>query len=480
MKSRKRMDGVAEEVTKQVEMSKLVEPKFLTLTGKPANQVAFKVVRDDSTGETTMAEKAPIAPERRRRIRSTQRSSLLFIEFPEGCTDDDVAATAEEYGLTEYEITVTSDGRKCLKRSDLTEIPTDALTVMIGEGRRAGVVRSEQSVVNTSDTLPFIEIAAIEFDKETFTEVSAVEYLKRYDIDFLEKGVENTDKLIRIVRSDTSEDTEVRRVEVETGVVAVVTRAAVQEVTLVSSPFTEVVCEECFGQWGWGQLDFNAMMADIEFCEAAEDASYRLRNLVERILFYSQLPVAARKELINRAATQFAAFIGSLLDALPAKVILVNRSNLEKLKEQKSMNQRVDETKLPEGDGAAKEGTAAPEAAKDEQAVTRSEVAQMVAEGVKAGLAAYHAEQAAATAKTEEVTRSEGETKEGDDAQGKLLSSVETVARSVEGLATTMESMAKRMEAIEGATTVRSDGSDSATAAPKKDVFQGVFASGRK
>lgn len=472
---RKRMDGVAEEVTKQVEVSKLVEPKFLTLTGKPANQVAFKVIRDDQDGESNMTQKAPSAAERRRRVRSTQRSSLLFIKFPEGTTDDSVVDVAEEYGLSDYEVVTTDDGRKCLKRSDLTEIPADALTVQIGNGCVAGVVRSEAAVSASTDPMPFIGLASIEFDKEAFSEVTAVEYLKRYDIDFIEKGVENTDKLIRVNRIDLAEDAEVRRVSVEDGVVAVITRADVQEVTLVSSPFTEVVCEEAFGQWGWGQLDFNAMMADVEFCEAAEDASYRLRNLVERILFYSQLPVSARKELINRASTQFAAYIGSLLDALPAKVILVNRSNLEKLKEQKSMNQRVDETKLPEG-------AQAPAADKTEQQsedkpITRSEITQMIAAGVAEGLKAI-----AAPAKTEETQRSDesGEAKKDDDTTTKMLSSVETVARSVEGLATAVEGMAKRMEAMEGATTLRSDGADSTQTAPTKDVFQGIFGGGRK
>lgn len=471
--TRKRMDGVAEEVTKQVEVSKLVEPKFLTLTGRPANQVAFKVVRDDQGGETTMTEKAPAAtPERRRRIRSSQRSSLLFIEFPEGATDEDVVKVAEEFGLEDYEITCTSDGRKCLKRNDLTAIPDNAVTVMIGEGRKAGVLRAETSAVTIQDPMPYIDIVAIEFAKEKFdSEGAAIDFLKRYDIDFLEKGVENTDKLIRVLRSEVAEDAEVRRVEVETGVVAVVTRAA-QEVTLVSSPFTEVVCEECYGQWGWGQLDFNAIMADIEFCEAADEATYRLRNLVERILFYSQLPVSARKELINRAAGQFATYIGTLLDGLPAKVVLVNRSNLEKLKEQESMTAKTEEK--PQ---AAAPAQTAEAGATGEQPITRAELSQMIAEGVTAALAA------AKTAEAEPAQRSDepGDTSntQGEDAAAKVLASVEAVAQTVTGLATSMQAVAQRLDSIEGATTVRSDGKDSAVAKPK-DPFAGVFSAGRK
>ena len=482
IRNRKRMDGVAEEVTKPVEVSRLVEPKFLTLTGRPANQVAFKVIRDDKSGEVDMTEKAPVAEAtRRRRIRSTQRSSLLFIEFPEGATDDDVAAIAEDYGLEGYEVTQTADGRKCLKRSDLEAIPEDAVTVMIGDGRKAGVLRAE-TVAPTADTMPFIEIVAVEFDKAKFAgEPSVMEYLKRFDIDFLDKGVENTDKMIRVVRSEFAPDAEIRRVEVETGVVAVVTRAAVQEVTLVSSPFTDVVCEECYGQWGWGQLDFNAALADAEFCEAAEDATYRLRNLVENILFYSQLPVAARKELVSRAATQFSAYIGSLLDGLPAAVVLVNRSTLETKKEKQTMTQKTADNTTPAPAAAVVEPAAAAAvnavvAAVADDApltVTRSELNQIVADAVAAAMAAK------SVAVVEEPVQRTDEVVEPQGKEESPASSVELVAKSVENLATSMKTIVERLDALAGATTVRSDGKDSVVVTRKEDVFAGVFGGSR-
>ena len=480
-RTRKRMDGVAEEVTKPVEVSKLVEPKFLTLTARPANQVAFKVIRDDKSGEVNMTEKAPVAEAtRRRRIRSSQRSSLLYIEFPEGATDEDVAAIAEEYGLEDYEITCTSDGRKCLKRNDLTEVPKDVLTVMIGEGRKAGVLRAETPAPIT-DVLPFIEVVAVEFDKAKYAEEPAVmEFLKRYDIDFLEKGVENTDKLIRVIRSEFDPSAEIRRVEVEAGVVAVVTRSAVQEVTLVPSPFTEVVSEECYGQWGWGQLDFNAMMADIDFCRAAEDATYRLGNLVERILFYSQLPVSARKELVNRAATQFSAYIGALLDGLPAKVVLVNRSNLETMKEKQTMTTKTNDPAQAAVTEPAAAAVVAAAVVTDETPITRSELAQLIADGIKAALATPATAAAVVDpAVAEPVVRAD----DADSTQGKdaeVLASVKAVADSVSELAASMKTVVSRLDSVEGATTVRSDGKDSAVASVKTDVFAGVFGAHQK
>ncbi len=471
---RKRMDGVMEEVTKEVEVSKLVEPKFLTLTKSPANQTAFKVIRDDN-GDTNMSQPAPATePTRRRRIRSTQRSSLLFIEFPEGATDDDVNAVAEEYGLEGYEISLTSDGRKCLKRNDLSELPDNAITVTTEDGKRLGVARSDSQIpAPTADAMPFVDVVAIEFDKTVFADETVTgAYLQRYDIDFLEKGVENTDKLIRVVRSELGSGAEIRRVQVEPGVVAVVTRAATED-DLPASKFTEVVCEECYGNWGWGQLDFNAMMADVEFCRAVDDATWRMSDLMNRILFWSELPVAARKELVNRAATQYSEYIGALLDGLPAKVILVNRSSLE-TKESKTMNQKTsDETKETPATAVTQEtpAAAAPEVT-DEKPITRSELAALIADGIAAAM--KKPDEPAAASTEAEVTRSDDN--KGDEAGGKLLASVESVAESVKGLAASMEAMTKRMDTMEGATVVRSDNAD-ATATPtkRKDVFAGVF-----
>lgn len=477
---RKRMDGVAEEVTKEVEVSKMVEPSYLTLTKLPANQVSFKVIRDDN-GDTNMSQQAPAAePTRRRRIRSTQRSSLLFIEFPEGATDDDVKVVAEEYGLDGYEVTITSDGRKCLKRSDLTELPESAITVKTEDGKRLGVARSEPSTpAPTADAMPFIEVVAVEFDKTAFAdEVATSEYLKRYDIDFLEDGVENTDKLIRVVRSELASGAEVRRVEVEKGVVAVVTRAATEDESLPSSKFTVVVDEACYGNWGWGQLDFNAMMADVEFCRAVDDATWRMSDLMNRILFWSELPVAARKELVNRAATQYSEYIGALLDGLPAKVILVNRSSLE-TKESKTMNQKTSDETLKNTATAAGEATPAQTPAAtdttDEKPITRSEVVALIAEGVAAGLKA----QAAPAATTEEPVQRNDEagTTQGEGAAATPAASVDSIAESLKGLAASMDAMTKRMDSMEGATVVRSDSSDAAASTPtkRKDVFAGVF-----
>lgn len=474
---KKRTDPAEKVVTKSVEISTLVEPKFLTLTERPANQVAFKVVRDDKAEESTMTEKTatPVVEGRKRRIRSTKRSSLLYIEFPEDATDEDVQSAIEEYGLEDYEMTTTADGRKCLRRSDLKETPENAVTVMIGEGRRAGVLRSETAVPDTAGALPHISVIAIDFNSANFTTADAVmEYLQRNDIDFLEGGVENTDQVIRVTRTEVEESTETRRVEIETGVVAVVARAEMMD---VPSPFIEVVSEAAYGSWGWGQLDFGAMLADVEFCEVAEDAGYIFRNLVNNILFYSQLPVAVRKELINRAATQYSAYLGSLLDALPAQVVLINRSNLEKRQEQKTMSQTT-AAKGAEGQAtqrtddaatAAATAAAAAAAAKDAAPITRSEVQQMITEAVAAAVAAVKPADATQRTDGAPAPAAAPAAKPADTATEALA----VISRSMEGITTLLGDVSKRLEGIEGSTTVRSDGGDAATKPAEKDVFAG-------
>lgn len=482
-RTRSRMDGVSETVTKDVEVSRIVEPRFLTLTKMPAGQVAFKVVRDDKGEEPNMAGKAAVpTPEtRHRRIRSTQRSSLLYIEFPEGTTAEDVESAIEDYGLEGYDIVQEGD-KFCLRRSDLSETPSDALTVLIGSGRKAGIVRADATAAYAvQDPMPHVAVIAIDFKKDSFPNEDAVlQYLQRYDIDFLEKGVENADTLFHVLRSEVSADTEVRRVEIEPGVVALVTRAAVADL-VNATPFIEVVSETAYGQWGWGQLDFSARMADIEFCEAAEEATCCLRRVVEDVLFYSQLPVAVRKELVTRATTQFSAYIGSLLDALPAKVILINRSNLEKMKEH-SMPTKIekpneaagDTTAARTDDDAAKTAAAAEQAAKDAALpVTRAEAKAMIGEAVAAAVAALTPAKVEPTQRTDSAAPAPAEVENGES---KTLKAVEeVVTRSMAGIAGTVQAVADRLTALEGATTMRSDSGDGATEPPKKDPFVGIF-----
>lgn len=475
-RTRRRLDGVAETVTKPVEVSTLVEPKFLTLCGKPANQVAFKIVRGDVSEEEDMSKEVAVnaIP---RRVRPAKRSSLLTIEFPEGSTEDDVKEVVEKYGLEGYEMVENGD-KKCLtlRRSDLTVDPEKYVSVTLAGGLRAKVARSDSAAAETS-TMQAISVVAIEFAKEQFDEAGAMEIIQRFDIDILENGVENTDNLIRVVRTEVGDGAEVRRVEIQQGVTVVVARADTPDLGSADPAFIEVVSETAYGNWGWGQLDFAASMADVEFCNAAEDATYRLSRVMSNILYYSELPVAVRKQLVTRAAGQFAEYIGSLLDGLPTKVVIVNRSHEEKKVAQ-----------VNTGSTQAPKATTAP-AAEQPEYVTRADLQAVVTEAVTAALAARDASAAKASEGT--TQRSDGTAGEGDAAAGaqggegegttgasSTQTVVEQVTRSVsEAMTTALSGIAARLDKIESATVVRSDGPDSDTqaGAVQRDVFAGIF-----
>lgn len=117
--------------------------------------------------------------------------------------------------------------------------------------------------------------------------------------------------------------------------------------------------------------------------------------------------------------------------------------------------------------------TETPAVAEAEKPITRSELAALIADGIAAAMK-KPGEPAAASTEAE-VTRSDDN--KGDEAGGKLLASVDSIAKSIEGLAASMDAMTKRMDSMEGATVVRSDSSDAAASTPtkRKDVFAGVF-----
>lgn len=467
---RQRLDGVTEIVTKPVEVSTLVEPKFLTLTGKPANQVAFKIVRSDAIEDTDMTEEVAGSKPLPRRVRAARRSSLLTIEFPEGSTDDDVKSLVEKYGLEGYELVEAGD-KKCLqlRRSDLTGDPEKYVSVTLAGGVKAKVARNDTQSADTSP-LPAIAVVALEFDAGTFDEAGALDIIQRFDIDILENGVENSGSLIRVVRTDVGDSVEVRRVELQQGVTVVVARAETPDLGSTDPAFIEVVSETAYGNWGWGQLDFGASMADVEFCNAADDASYRFSRVVSNILYYSELPVATRKALVARAAGQFSDYIGTLLDGLPTKVVIVNRSHEEKRMKQSETTKQT----APSAGSTTAPGT---------EYVTRADLQVAVTEAVTAAMAA-HAAQAAEEAP---VQRSDAPPAEGSDPKPQAVgvdsaTIVAEVTRSVgDAMASMLGGISDRLQKIESATVVRSDAPDNGSSAPAtKDVFAGMFTGGAK
>lgn len=447
-------------VTKPVNATTLVEPQFLTLTKKPANQVGFKIVRNEE--QTMSGEQADSNRVKRVRVKRGM-TPMMSVMFPAGTTEEEAKALMEQYGITDYTLT-TSGGNYVAIRSDLQEVPADAVAIGIGDGIKAFIQRSALSVAPENDPAPYVSVTAIRFDKAQFpTESDVSSWLETNDIDFLEGGIKNGDESITVCRAEMADGAEAKEIVIGEGVTFQIARSVAQD---VPAPFIEVVSETAYGNWGWGQLDFAAAMADQQYSDVARNALYTMEDVLRNIMFYSPLPVAVRKDLVNRASTQFAAYIGGLLDALPSKVVMINRSILESKEKQMSKN-----TDAPGAEQAQRSEGAAPATSPEpkQEYVTRAELAETVTAAVTAAL------EAAGVKRAEPAPESPASA--ATDASTEALTAI---TRSMEAMSKSMETMSatigERLTKLEGTTILRSDNGDQ-KAAPveRKDVFKGVF-----
>lgn len=437
---------------KTVNATRLIAPMYLTLTGTPANQVGFRVVRSDDGG---MA---------RTTTRRTRRSdSLLSITFPAGTTADDVAAAMAEYGIDGYTTEEGEDGKMVCRREG-SDGKTGTKINLRGD-RVAEVVITPTEVPGT--VCAGVGVVRMDFSQEFFPEISDVtDWCMKNGIDTSSVQLQNspTTAVTSIIRSEVPEGSDVHKMVIDDGVSFAVTRADSND---IPEKFIEVVSETAYGSWGWGQLDFMAALADREFCDAAETALYRLRDVLDRIIYYSSLPLTARKELVVRATTQYAAHLVALLDALPEKVVIANRSDSHE--KEVTMSQKPNETAVQRTDAPATQ-TTAPDA-KGTVTLTRADVEQIVASAVASAMAQRSdAQPSDQTTTTTQTTAPESTEEAG--------TSVESITRSVKELANAVSTIAGQVEKIGSQSIVRSDASDSATSASgtkRSDVFAGVF-----
>jgi len=442
------MNEEAQEVTREVKVATLEEPKNLTLTRKPANQIGFKIIRNDKEQEMAASKEVRVTRVRAKR----SMGEMLAVVFPAGTTEAEAKTRMDGYGIGDY--TVVSEGDSVIaRRSDLKELPTNVLHIGIGDGVKAVIPRADTPAVEGEKQ--GLSVVCLRFDKETFADEEAVMgWLERHDVDFLENGVKNGDTVITVDR--LSSDDETREIQTEGGVTFVVARADVMD---VPEAFVEVVSDTAYGNWGWGHLDFAAAMADSEFCDAGHDAIYQLEDVLRNIMFYNSLPVSVRKELVNRAVAQFGAFIGSLIDALPAKVVMATRSIIESKEKQMTQENKQETPATPEY-------------------VTRAELTDVVKAAVTEAIAAQRSDPAPAETAPTEVTAAPAPAEAKDptvEALAVVTRSMEAMTKSVADMTASMNA---RMEKLEGATVLRSDNADPAqtTQVKREDqVFAGVF-----
>ena len=473
------------QVEKDINVTKMVKPRFLSLVGVPANQIAFKVVRNDAGEEVTIP--------RITRKRPVRRSELLVsFTFSDEYEDEEILRELATWGISDATITRDPDGKKRVRCSDAD--PSSTMTVTLGKGKTVSLLKP---ISKTRSDTGYVAVSEIQFAKDYFpAELDIVEWCKRHQVDISTSTLENDDQQTVVRRTVKAiPDSEARRIEVDSGVQFVVVRAGEAD---IPETFYTVVNDAAYGNWGWGQLDFTATMADVEFCNLASEAIGTLNRVAETILFYSDLPIAIRKELITSASEQFATFLGTLMDALPDRVVVANRSIPEKeismSKAKGQDGQKAERQDATDAAAAANteatataEGTTTPAA----EAITRADVEKMIGDAM-AGISGQIAELSAkltAPAAGEATQRSDGAA-DGDDgkpaaedASGELLRTVQRsitdLADSVKAVAESVKSVGERVQSLEGNTVVRNDSGDPKQTA-RKDVFVGMFGGGKR
>ena len=210
--------------TKEVNVTQMTDPKFLTLTGAPANQVAFKVLRSeegDSMGTKTVPPKGV-----KRRVRSD--SAVLYLDFSLEVSDEDIGELMVEFGLDDYTIETSDKGKRAVCRSADEGVQT--MQVSLSPTCKATVVRSVPATEPAPATSAGLQVIALEFKKDVYADEVQVRSLLRADfIDLAENTVENSDTVFRVTRASSDAETETRRMELSPGLVAVVVRADVVE-----------------------------------------------------------------------------------------------------------------------------------------------------------------------------------------------------------------------------------------------------------
>ncbi len=459
---------------KAVNLTKVVEPKFLTLTGMPANQTAFKVVRKD--GEEMSMQHV-------QRTRVKRNDALVSVTFEEGLDEAGVTAVMNEWGFTTFTIETSGDRLKAILRSDTDQ---GTMTVTIA-GRVCEVLKPISN--STSDTKKNVAVARMDFSKDAFPTLHEVEeWLVRNDINPSEVKFTTSDVVTSVQRHDVK-DEESHVINVEFGVDFRVIRADVAD---IPAKFVTVISDTAFGHWGWGQLDFSAYLADQEFTEASRDAMYALREVLDQIQFYSDVPLQIRKDLIRNACNQYADHVVALMDALPSKVVVAIRSSSQKEKPVTTAKPAASDASRTDADKDKNKPDAVDASRTDAKAeqpttdadksapVTRSDVEAMIAasadatasavtKAVTEALAAQRGDKAGGEKAPETTDTQRSDTPPAEPTLADVMRSVAALTEQVSGIKA-------EVAAFEGGTVVRSDGGEPKQATPEsKDVFRGVF-----
>lgn len=425
----------SETETRDGQLLDLQEPQFLSIVKAPANRTPFKVVRDD--GGT-----------RRRRRQTADAKALLTVTLPEDVTMERAEEIFDKFGLNrdEYEITTGEDGRISYRRNNTTG---DEETVSINMGN--GVVAQIRAESLTRG-MPVAEdhpgITVLRFDFETRD--AGIGWLKDHEIDAEGIWLE-LEESVTFCRHDVMPPEDAIEFEVD-GVS--VTVAQTREDDVPVRIYRQVI-EEAYGSHGYGMINFNQAMADIEFTRDAREANYLLWDILDNILFYSYLPLADRQALVMNALNQFAVWLSNLMSALPRAMtepdatVDLNSQGTSDDNAARSENDPSEETKETADMSKGKEQQA--QGAEDQENVERQDASD------------ESSEENTAT-ETETVERTETETETEVEDTEKVFTRSEAQAIAETAVEAHMEKLEQKKREDEGPATASSIGAAVAAA----------------
>ncbi len=439
-------------------------PKFISIVGRPANQRPFVAIRSEP-------ESTPAAPTRTVRAKRTLRSdqAIMMLTFPATYTEDQALGAVQNFGLDDYNVTFNGTNYVAVRSdTDLQSVAKSSSQIRLtSDGVMASLSAESYTPVEATPE-PSVSLARLEFAAKTFDAEGVAAWAAKNSVDIPQDGIQNSGELMVVQRKDVPEGTEVRRMEIEKGVVAVVVRSDVMDVPVC---LAIGVIETAYGCWGWGQMDFNASMADIAFCDAFDNAQYRLGEVMRRIVYHSELPLETRKTLVKTAAEQFATFVTNAIDALPRQVLLLAVRSDADTKGATKMS--TEELKRQEAEAkAAKE-----KAELDAQPITRADIKALIAETLAAVAPPVVAVDTAEVVRADTPAVTAPATTPADPAVAPVIAQetqVITRADLNSALADALKPMLERVERAEQVTIVRDTSGDPAVSpAAKSNIFRG-------
>lgn len=295
----------ADTVERDVQFLELEKPEFLSLVGSPANRTPFKVVRD---GDETVSKR-----------RKRTDSALMSVTLPAETTEEEAAEIFEQYALDEdvYEIARDEEG-VYFKRKKLDD-DVETRDIVLPNGVTATVAaQTFDKHIKRSDDQPGLTITKVTF--KGLDRADAEAWLESNDVTYQAEDLFAIQEDTVLVRHDMPDDVETKELELgkDTNVVAQVAQTKRDD---IPQRIYRHVVENMYGRYGWGHLDFLQAMADEKFSEESWNAIYWLRDVLDNILFYSDLSLDDRLALIKIATGEFTAYMTALVEALPRNIL---------------------------------------------------------------------------------------------------------------------------------------------------------------